>query len=52
MLPAGQRYPLRRAEQQHHPFRALLHAALRHAAALRTDHLIGLFRLWWLPDGG
>ena len=24
---------------------------LRHAGGVRVDHIIGLFRLWWVPSG-
>jgi 4-alpha-glucanotransferase len=33
------------------PFRELVRANLRHAGGIRIDHILGLFRLWWAPDG-
>jgi 4-alpha-glucanotransferase len=38
-------------EQAYAPFRALVKAVLRHAGGVRIDHIIGLFRLWWIPRG-
>ena len=43
--------PDRLDEQEYRPFRALIQAVLRHAGGVRIDHIIGLFRLWWIPAG-
>jgi 4-alpha-glucanotransferase len=33
------------------PYRDIVRAALTHGGGLRVDHIIGLFRQWWVPDG-
>jgi len=33
------------------PFRAMLRASMRHAGAIRLDHVLGLKRLYLIPDG-
>ncbi|MFJ4472278.1 4-alpha-glucanotransferase [Streptomyces sp. NPDC089424] len=43
--------PDRLAESGYAPFRGLLRGLFRYAGALRIDHVMGLFRLWWVPVG-
>ncbi|MFE4048139.1 4-alpha-glucanotransferase [Streptomyces sp. YIM B13518] len=43
--------PDRLADSGYAPFRALLRGLFRYAGALRVDHVMGLFRLWWVPEG-
>ena len=42
--------PDRLEELEYQPFRALIRSVLRHAGGVRIDHIIGLFRLWWIPE--
>jgi 4-alpha-glucanotransferase len=43
--------PDRLEELGYAPLRDLFAAVLRHAGGVRVDHIIGLFRLWWIPEG-
>jgi 4-alpha-glucanotransferase len=43
--------PDRLAATAYAPFRYTVSTILRHAGGLRVDHVIGLFRLWWIPAG-
>jgi len=44
-------HPARLAEAGYQPFRNMLATVLRHAGGIRVDHILGLFRLWWIPSG-
>ncbi len=37
--------------QQYQPFIGLIRNNMRHVAALRLDHVMSLYRLWWVPRG-
>jgi 4-alpha-glucanotransferase len=43
--------PHRLREAQYRPFIETIRRQLRHAGGLRIDHVLGLFRLWWIPAG-
>lgn len=44
-------HPVRLADAGYAPYRDLIRALLVDAGGLRIDHVIGLFRLWWVPEG-
>ncbi len=44
-------HPERLAESGYGAFGDMLRTILRHAGGIRVDHILGLFRLWWIPDG-
>ena len=39
------------AESGYTPLRDMVRAALANAGAVRIDHILGMFRLWWIPEG-
>lgn len=43
--------PHRLRQAAYRPFIETIRAQLRHAGGLRIDHVLGLFRLWWVPAG-
>jgi 4-alpha-glucanotransferase len=44
-------HPERMREDGYHYFIGVLRRAFRHAAYLRVDHIMGLQRLYWIPEG-
>ncbi len=43
--------PWRLRDAGYQPLAATIRAVARHARGLRIDHVMGLFRLWWVPEG-
>jgi len=43
--------PWRLRSAGYEPFIQTLRAAFRHGVGLRVDHVMGLFRLFWIPEG-
>ncbi len=43
--------PWRLRQAHYGPFIETVRACLRHAGGLRVDHVMGLFRLYWIPRG-
>jgi 4-alpha-glucanotransferase len=44
-------HPQRLAEAGYRPLRDMLRSLLRHAGGVRIDHVLGMFRFWWIPEG-
>ncbi|MCA9183720.1 MAG: 4-alpha-glucanotransferase, partial [Planctomycetales bacterium] len=43
--------PRKMVAAQYEPFIQTVRASLRYAGGLRIDHVMGLFRLYWIPQG-
>ena len=58
LAPGGQDWglpafvPFRLRADGYRPLISTFRAAMRHVAGLRIDHVLGLFRLFWVPSGG
>lgn len=44
-------HPKKLVASQYEPVRRVVRAAASLGGALRIDHVMGLFRLWWIPEG-
>ena len=44
-------HPGRLADSGYAAYRDMIRTILRHAGGIRVDHILGLFRLWWIPQG-
>ena len=44
--------PWRLRDADYEPFVQSIRATIAGAGGLRIDHVMGLFRLWWVPSGG
>ncbi|MFO7689231.1 MAG: 4-alpha-glucanotransferase [Cryobacterium sp.] len=44
-------HPARLEETGYAAYRDMLRSVLRHAGGIRVDHVLGLFRLWWILPG-
>ena len=43
--------PLELADTGYQAYREMVHDAFAYSGAVRIDHILGLFRLWWIPSG-
>jgi len=43
--------PHRLRQAAYEPFIQTIRAVMKHTGGLRIDHVMGLFRLWWVPPG-
>ncbi|HMC70175.1 MAG TPA: 4-alpha-glucanotransferase, partial [Mycobacteriales bacterium] len=44
-------HPRALAQLGYAPLRDMVRGLLRHAGGVRIDHILGMFRLWWIPSG-
>ena len=44
--------PYKLRDAGYEPFIETIRSIVRYAGGLRIDHVMGLFRLWWVPQGG